>query len=316
MSAFLALLDFSLGVTGPIFVLLGLGVLLRRVGLITEGFIAAGSRLVFVVGLPTMLFVNIARTRLEDSASAGMLVYGLAATVAIWLLMEWVASFVVQPERDRGVVVQGAFRSNFGVVGLAYCGNAYGEAGLAMASLYVGVLTILVNILGVITLSRSLHRSQGPGKVLRGIATNPLILGILLALPVSAFALPLPAVAMKSAAYIADMTLPLALLCTGATLDFRSLRSEAGNTALATFGKLVAMPLVFTLGAWAAGFRAMELGVLMLMASSPSAAASYSMVRAMGGNATLAANIIALTTLGSLFTTSVGVSLLRGVGLM
>jgi len=178
------------------------------------------------------------------------------------------------------------------------------------------VLTILVNILGVITLSRSLHRSQGPGKVLRGIATNPLILGILLALPVSAFALPLPAVAMKSAAYIADMTLPLALLCTGATLDFRSLRSEAGNTALATFGKLVAMPLVFTLGAWAAGFRAMELGVLMLMASSPSAAASYSMVRAMGGNATLAANIIALTTLGSLFTTSVGVSLLRGVGLM
>ncbi|HQV09198.1 MAG TPA: AEC family transporter, partial [Thauera sp.] len=222
MSAFLALLDFSLGVTGPIFVLLGLGVLLRRVGLITEGFIAAGSRLVFVVGLPTMLFVNIARTRLADSASAGMLVYGLLATVAIWLLMEIVAGFIVYPERDRGVVVQGAFRSNFGVVGLAYCGNAYGEPGLAMASLYVGVLTMLVNILGVITLSRSLHRSQGPGKVLRGIATNPLILGILLALPVSAFEIPLPAVAMKSAGYIADMTLPLALLCTGATLDFRS----------------------------------------------------------------------------------------------
>ena len=270
----------------------------------------------FVVGLPTMLFVNIARTRLADSASVGMLVYGLVATVAIWLLMEIVASFVVHPERDRGVVVQGAFRSNFGVVGLAYCGNAYGEPGLAMASLYVGVLTILVNILGVITLSRSLHRSQGPGKVLLGIATNPLILGILLALPVSAFEIPLPAVAMKSAGYIADMTLPLALLCTGATLDFRSLRAEAGNTALAGFGKLVAMPLVFTLGAWAAGFRGMELGVLMLMASSPSAAASYSMVRAMGGNATLAANIIALTTLGSLLTSSAGVWLLRGLGLI
>ena len=316
MSAFLALLDFSLGVTGPIFVLLGLGVLLRRIGLITDGFIAAGSRLVFAIGLPTMLFVSIARTRIADSASVGMLVYGVVATVAIWLLMEALASFVVQPARDRGVVVQGAFRSNFGVVGLAYCANAYGEAGLTMASLYVGVLTILVNVLAVITLSRSLHRSQGVGKVARGIATNPLIIGILLALPVSAFAIPLPAVAMKSAGYIADMTLPLALLCTGATLDFRSLRAEAGNTALAGFGKLVAMPLVFTLGAWAAGFRGMELGVLMLMASSPSAAASYSMVRAMGGNATLAANIIALTTLGSLLTTSAGVWLLRGLGLI
>ena len=109
---------------------------------------------------------------------------------------------------------------------------------------------------------------------------------------------------------------PLALLCTGATLDFRSLRAEAGNTLLAATGKLVAMPLVFTLGAWAVGFRSMELGVLMLMASAPSAAASYAMVRAMGGNATLAANIIALTTLGSLLTTSAGVSLLRGFGLI
>ena len=316
MSAFLALLDFSFGVTGPIFVLLGLGVLLRRIGLITDAFIAAGSRLVFAIGLPTMLFVSIARTRIADSASVGMLVYGVVATVAIWLLMEALASFVVQPARDRGVVVQGAFRSNFGVVGLAYCANAYGEAGLTMASLYVGVLTILVNVLAVITLSRSLHRSQGVGKVARGIATNPLIIGILLALPVSAFAIPLPAVAMKSAGYIADMTLPLALLCTGATLDFRSLRAEAGNTLLAATGKLAAMPLVFTLGAWAVGFRSMELGVLMLMASAPSAAASYAMVRAMGGNATLAANIIALTTLGSLLTTSAGVLLLRGFGLI
>lgn len=316
MTDFLALLDFSLGVTGPIFVLLGLGVVLRRIGVITDGFIDGGSRLVFAIGLPTMLFVSIARTPIADSAGVGMLVYGVAATVGIWLLMEWLASVLVQPARDRGVVVQGAFRSNFGVVGLAYCANAYGEAGLAMAALYVGVLTILVNILGVVTLSRSLHRSQGAGRVLRGIATNPLIIGILLALPVSAFAIPLPAVAMKSAGYIADMTLPLALLCAGATLDFRSLRAEAGNAALASVGKLVAMPLLFTLGAWAAGFRAMELGVLMLMASAPSAAASYSMVKAMGGNATLAANIIALTTLGSLLTTSAGVSLLRGFGLM
>lgn len=316
MTDFLALLDFSLGVTGPIFVLLGLGVVLRWIGVITDGFIDGGSRLVFAIGLPTMLFVSIARTPIADSAGVGMLVYGVAATVAIWLLMEWLASVLVQPARDRGVVVQGAFRSNFGVVGLAYCANAYGEAGLAMAALYVGVLTILVNILAVITLSRSLHRSQGAGRVLRGIATNPLIIGILLALPVSAFAIPLPAVAMKSAGYIADMTLPLALLCTGATLDFRSLRAEAGNAALASVGKLVAMPLLFTLGAWTAGFRGMELGVLMLMASAPSAAASYAMVRAMGGNATLAANIIALTTLGSLLTTSAGVSLLRGFGLM
>ena len=89
----------------------------------------------------------------------------------------------------------------------------------------------------------------------------------------------------------------------------------ACRQALAEFCQ-PAMPVVFALGAWVAGFQGMELGVLVLMASSPSAAAGYSMVRAMGGNATLAANIIALTTLGSLVSTSAGVSVLRALGLI
>jgi hypothetical protein len=52
------------------------------------------------------------------------------------------------------------------------------------------------------------------------------------------------------------------------------------------------------------------------MSSAPTAAASYVMVRAMGGNAVLAANIVVLTTLGSILTTSLGITVLRGMGLM
>jgi hypothetical protein len=65
-----------------------------------------------------------------------------------------------------------------------------------------------------------------------------------------------------------------------------------------------------------AGFQGIDLGVLMLMSGAPTAAASYVMVRAMGGNAVLAANIIAVTTLGSILTTSLGVLVLRAAGLM
>ena len=85
---------------------------------------------------------------------------------------------------------------------------------------------------------------------------------------------------------------------------------------LAAAGKLVAVPLLFVLAGMALGFRGMDLGILLLMSSAPSAAAGYVMVRAMGGNAALAANIIALTTVGSLFTTSAGIVVLKGMGLM
>jgi predicted permease len=60
----------------------------------------------------------------------------------------------------------------------------------------------------------------------------------------------------------------------------------------------------------------MDLGILLLMSSTPTAASSYVMVRAMGGNAPLAANIVALSTVGSLISTSVGVVALKSLGLM
>lgn len=316
ISDFLDTLEFSFSVTGPIFVVLGLGAWLRRIGLLNDSFIEVGSRLVFNVTLPTLLFISVSKTRLDTSANFALIGFGIAATLLAWGAGELTARLAVRDGRDRGVVVQGIFRSNMAIIGLAYCVNAYGEAGLAAASLYVGLVTILFNVLSVVTLSSSLHARQGLGRTLRSVAMNPLIIGIVLALPVSISGLPLPGILLQSGEYFARMTLPLALLCTGAALDFRSLRHDPRDAVLAAAGKLLAVPLLFVLAGAALGFRGMDLGILLLMSSAPSAAAGYVMVRAMGGNAPLAANIIALTTVGSLLTTSGGIVALKTMGLM
>ncbi|QQZ30440.1 AEC family transporter [Thiothrix subterranea] len=307
---------FSFAVTGPIFLLLGLGAWLVRLRAVNDNFVEVGSRLVFTWALPALLFVSIAKTSISATTNLELIAYGLVAMLVLFVLTEWAVTALVQPPEDRGVVVQGIFRSNMAIIGLAYCVNAYGEVALAAASLYVGILSILFNILGVITLSRSLHKHQGVGRMLRNIVTNPLIIGIVLALPFAWWDVRPPALVMKAGETLADMTLPLALLCTGASLDFHTLKQEFSNTMLASLSKLVAIPLLFTLGGWWWGFRGMDLGILLLMSSAPTAAASYVMARAMGGNATLAANTVALTTLGSLLTTSVGIVLLQSRGLM
>ena len=64
------------------------------------------------------------------------------------------------------------------------------------------------------------------------------------------------------------------------------------------------------------GFRGQELGVLFLMSASPTAAASYPMVQAMGLNYHLAAAIIAATSLGSIISSTLGIFLLRTLGLI
>ncbi len=307
---------FSLSVTGPIFILLALGVWLMQREAVNEAFVEVGSRLVFTLALPSLLFVSIAKTEIGAAANLQLIVYAIVAMTIIFVVLETLAQFAIKPACDRGVVVQGAFRSNMGIIGLAYCVNAYGDKALGASSLYLGLMTILFNIFAVITLSRSLHQHKGVLGIVRGIATNPLIIAILLAFPFAFWQIPVPDMVLKAGNTIADMTLPLALLCTGASLDFHTMRQEMGNTLLATFSKLIIVPVLFTAGGWWFGFRGIDLGILLLMSSAPTAAASYVMARAMGGNATLAANTIALTTLGSLFTTSLGIMLLKGRGLM
>ena len=126
---------FSLSVTGPIFILLALGIWLRRRQILNDAFIEVGSRLVFTLSLPALLFVSIAKTPVSTAANLNLIGYAVMAMTLIYILSEWVAQALVNPPEDRGVVVQGAFRSNMGIIGLAYCINAYGPKALAASSL-------------------------------------------------------------------------------------------------------------------------------------------------------------------------------------
>jgi malonate transporter len=180
----------------------------------------------------------------------------------------------------------------------------------------LALVTILYNILAVITLNRSMNRAGGVAKTLKDIARNPIILSIVAALPFAAMAWPLPTLLLRSGEYFAQMTLPLALLCTGASLNFKALRADLNSALVSAICKLMVVPILLISGGIVLGFRGMDLGVLALMSSAPTAAASYIMVRAMAGNAALAANIIVMTTVGSLFSTSLIMFVLHGVGLL
>lgn len=313
---FLDALDFSSSVTGPIFLFLGLGAWLRRIGLINDAFIEIGSRLIFNFTMPTLLFISISKTRLELSAETSLIIFGLVVTVLTWVATEATVRITVPIPADRDVVAQGIFRSNMAVIGLAYCVSAYGNSVLATAALYLGSVIIVLNVLSAVTFGSSLQRRNGPGNILGAVALSPLIIAIALALLVSISGIHLPGLLLQSGEYFGQMTLPLALLCTGAALDFRSLRHNLRNTLLATFGKLFFVPLVFVALGVLFGFKGKDLGILLLMSSAPSAAAGYAMVRTMGGNEALAANITVLTTVGSLLTTTAGLVILKTNGLI
>jgi len=313
---FLDVLAFSFSITMPIFLILALGIILYRVRIINDNFIDTASKLVFNVTLPALLFISISKTSLTSETDFSLVIYAMLAVVATYIALELIMPIWIKDKAERAVLVQGAFRSNMGIIGLAYCVNAYGDTVFAVASVYLGGVTVLFNILSVIGLTRGLGGSTNFKGIFKGIAKNPLIIAIVAAFVFSIFGLHLPATLHKAGDYFAQMTLPLALLCAGASLSFSSMRKDLFGAVLSSIGKLLFIPIVLTFGGYLLGYRGMELGVLFLMSSAPSASASYIMVRAMNGNSTLAANIIVITTLASLITTSIGVTLLRSLALI
>ena len=315
MGSILDSLSFSFTVTAPIFIVLFLGLYLKHRNFINDEFIDISSKIMFNIALPCLLFFTIVKTPLSEINNIPLIAYGLASTLIIYLSLEWWAKRL-EPISDRGVFVQGSFRGNLGFIGLAYCVNAYGDEGLVAASLYIGFLTAMYNILAVFTLNRSMSKEFSPQKISKMLITNPLIMAILLAVLFSSLRIPVPEFAEKAGGYLGNLALPLALLCTGGALNFNELKTNPRKTIYATFCKLILIPLLMILGGFAIGLRGIDLGVLLFMSSAPTATASFVMVKAMGGNYKLAANIIALTTLGSLFTVSVAIVFLRSVHLI
>lgn len=306
----------TLETTLPVFAMVFIGLGLKRIGWINDDFVNTASALVFKATLPTLVFLSIIRADLETALNVHLLLFFLAATLASFALA-WGWAVWRVPGEDRGVYVQGAFRGNCGIVGLALAASLYGDYGLSAGGILLGLVIISYNALSVmVLLAYQPGKSASWRRILSDIVRNPLIISVFLAIPFAWWKVSFPTWVMTSGDYFASLTLPLALLCIGATVSLSAIRSDSRTAISSSVMKMVALPALCTGAAWLSGFRDAELGLMFLFFASPTAAASFVMVKALGGNDRLAANIIALTTLMASVTVTVGVFLLRSQGVI
>lgn len=285
--------------------------------MINDDFIKTASQLVYNIGLPVMLFITSATTDISHIADWNLLIAFCVMTALVFIGSLLTAHWHCKDPRDQGIFIQGAFRGNLVILGLAFCANSYGEKGLALASLPVAMTVVLYNVLSVYVLNRSLHRaSNSLMPTVVGIAKNPLIIAIFSGFAVNSIDLNLPRVIMDSGKYLSQMVLPLALICIGGSLSLARLARIDGITFSACLWKLILSPIIGCAIAIGLGLKGDALAVLFLLAASPTATISFVMVQAMKGNGELAANIVAQTTLWSLMTVTLGLWILQMIDLI
>lgn len=301
----------------PVFVVIGLGWVLLRCGLIDSEFLRQTNRLVYYVCLPLLLFYKIATADFSSNFNAA-LVGGSALAIAAGFLISYTFAWLRHyPPAVTGAFSQGSFRGNIAYVGLAIVLNAYGEAGLTKASMVMGFIVPVLNWFAILALLLPHRRTQGTyptGDWRRALLLNPLILASLAGLLWSFLQLPMPRLLASSLHLASSMTLPLALLAIGGSFTPQRLRGDLWRAGLATGIKLVIVPLCAAIFLWILGIRGMDLGIGVLLAATPTATATYIMADQMGGDAELAGSIILLSTLAAAVTYSIALLLLHALG--
>lgn len=304
---------YSVNTILPVFLILFLGYFLKRKKLFDEAFITTSSTIVYKVALPTFLFLKLSGTNFKTTFYPAEVIFILTGIFVSFSLIWFFARFFIVNKKDLGVFVQGSFRSNFAIVGLAIIYNVFGNSGLAKGTVILAFIVGMLNILSVIVLESTL-RPQKKTNILQlffNILKVPMIIAIIVSLPFSFFEIVLPEAIITTGDYLAALTLPLALIGIGGSLNFTQLRKASGMAVSAAIIKILVIPCLLTYIAYLIGFTNDTLGIIFIFFACPTAIVSFIMAKSLGGNEKLAGNIVVLSTVGSVLTISTGIFILR-----
>lgn len=309
---------FCLNATMPIFITMVLGWVFHQIGLMDDSFVTKLNRFVFTAALPCMLFEDMAEADFAGLWNGKFVAFCVTATL-LSVLVAVAMSLLVKDMTIRGEFAQVAFRSNTAILGLAFIQNIYGTSGIAPLMLICSVP--FYNIFAVLILSFMKPQREKPGKelmvrTLKGIVTNPIILGILVGLLWSLLKLPQPEIFMKSVHNLGILATPLGLMAMGASFQGKKalarIRPALGCTLIRLVGiSAAALPL-----AAACGFRGQELVAILVMTGSSSAVSCFIMAKNMGHEGVLTSSVVMMTTLGSAFSLTAWLYVLRMTGLV
>lgn len=288
----------------PIFLLVLLGVALKRSPLINGSFWDGLEQCGYYVLFPALLFHTLATA---DFASLETGAIGVTAVVVVVLVSALVLS--LWPLLRRIGVTPSAYSSVFqtatrwnAFIALAIAGKTYGDLGLTVVALVMAVVIVPINLINVaVLLSFSGTRTSHGAFVLR-IVTNPLIISSLLGVIVNRLGVPIYEPLMTSVDLVGRAALSLGLIAVGAGLRISDALKPRPLVLFSTAIKLVFFPLLMMAAALIAGITGPAVALLGLSAGVPTAMNGYLLAKKMGGDAELYAATATVQTVFSFVT--------------
>ncbi len=342
-------LAFTSNAVLPIILCIVVGYVLKILKLFPDNFWGALNKLCFRCFLPVLLFKNI--YDIKDITSIGnywqVIVFAAVAIIAIFCIGLLVVILTIKDDKQKGVVLQCIFRSNYAIIGLGLIEllSVSLPADIASAAKGVGALLSAIsipifNILAVISLSVFVkgedNKKISVKEILLKIIKNPLIIGVFTGIAVLALRMAIPVDSSSNPVftlryftnygtndtfiytaikYLANATTPCALIALGGAFTFSAVAKLKWQIIIGTAFRTALVPTACLLVAYFLGFRNVEFPALIALFGTPVAVSSAPMASEMKNDSELAGQLVVWTSLVSAFTLFAIILICSNVGI-
>ena len=241
-------------VVATLFILLAIGFLCRKKGIIDDIASKKLSRLILSVGQPAMLISSLASAEFNDEnlrIALIMVILGFVYHILLAVL-SYIFSAPLKKNLDEQKLSEFGFMfANCAFIGFPIFEALLGPVGKFMASFLCVSFNILLWTWGMIIMGRGRNDIKlTPKKALINFGTIPCLIGFLLfMLKAPAIGFELPEFIMSGAQYLSNLCTPISVLVTGALIATQSPRKIFLNWKLYYFNavKLILLPLILCL---------------------------------------------------------------------
>jgi len=334
MDAFL----FALNAVLPIIILFVLGYLLKHFKVFNDIFFSQLNKYVFRIALPVLLFFNIYAVNDLSNLNWMIIVYAIVGLFVIFFLaLLWVILFV-KDSKQKGVILQASFRSNFALIGLPLAQALGSDQAIEMMSILFAIAIPLNNIMAVVSLSMFQKNEFGkvsPKAIFISVLKNPLIIAVFIGIFVVAIRsfIPLDAENIrvftienqlpffyKSIQWISQTASPLALIALGGQFEMSVIKKLKNQIISGTLWRIVIAPGLLLSIAYFMSLRYNQFDnmfpALIALFASPVAVSSVIMASEMDNDEQLAGQLVVWTCIGSVITIFMIIVVLRSLDVL
>lgn len=310
-----ALLDVIL----PVFLIIGFGYLMARRGLFPDAAVDGVMRYAQNFALPLLLFKSVATLDLGQAFAPGLLLSFYIGAFSGFAFGFTMARAVFRRALPDSVAIAFACTfSNSLLLGVPITERAYGTEALAGNFAIISIHAPLIYTFGIVLMEWARSRESGGAglgaltrQVLRGVFSQPLVIGLAAGFVVNLSGVPQPGFFMAAVDMMAKSGLPAALFALGGVLWRYRPEGDKGLIATVTFASLVLHPgLSYALGRFVFGLDVDGLRSATVTAAMAPGVNAYMFAHMYGVGKRVNASAVLIGTAVSILTTWVWLHIL------